>query len=159
MSNLKNIKVPPQIFMYGLISVIIIWIVYLLMKRIGLIEDRATIRLEKDVEKSVSEISNTDIFNPNLYKESGYGYAHLPSNETVNSWAKGIKDSFGWFNDDEEQIYSIFRAMNNKLTVSQVSDCYAQLYSSDLFGDLRQYLNDRELAFLWKIIDSKPKAG
>jgi hypothetical protein len=159
MNNIKNVKVPPQIFFYGVMLIIIVWIVFLLLKRVGLIKDAVTKKLEKDVENAVSEISNTNIFDPNLYKQSNYGYAHLPSNETVNAWVKGIKDSFGWFNDDEERIYSIFRQMNNKLTVSQVSDAYTQLYRSDLFGDLRDYLNDRELAFLWKIIDSKPKAS
>ena len=153
--NIKNIKIPPNIFFYGVALLVILWIVYLLMKRIGLIKSQTVKKAEKETIENVKDLIASEYFNPNLYKQSNYGYAHLPSNETVNGWAKQIHDSFGWFNDDEEEIYSVFRAMNNKLTISQVSDAYTQLYSSDLLGDLKQYLNERELSFLWNIIKQK----
>ena len=47
------------------------------------------------------------------------------------------KYGFIMTNDDEEQIYSVFRAMTSQLTISQVSDAYAQLYSSDFKNSTR----------------------
>lgn len=148
----------PQIVLYGLLIIVVLWIIYLLMKRIGLIKTQADIKEVKERTEAVQNLENSKYFDPNLYKQTSYGYAHLLPSTTANYYAKEIKSSWGWFNDDEERVYSAFRSLTSKIQISQVADAYAQLYKSDLLGDIVHYFNAKEKAFLWKIIDSKPIA-
>jgi len=152
----KKVNIPPQVIFYGISTLIIVWVIYLALKRIGLIKSATKIRAEKDEARALKELRNAEFFNPNLYKEDKYSLVNLLSNDVANQYAKDIKKSWGWFNDDEAAVYSVFRKMANKIQISQIADAYAQLYKADLLGDIEYYLNAKERAFLWNIIDSKP---
>lgn len=156
---MKNVKIPPQIVAYALISIIVLWIVYQLMKKVGLISDQVTRKKDKTIAANVQSIEQIPFWNPSLYQNSNYGYAVLMPNDTIKSWAKDIHDSFGWFNDDEEQVYNVFRKLTNQIILSQLSDAYSKLYSSDLLGDLKNYFDDKELSYLYTIISNKPIGG
>lgn len=70
--------------------------------------------------------------------------------------AKGINDSLGVFNDDEERIYAIFRSLNYQTQVASIVDQYRSLYKTDLLTKLKSSLSDSEMNEVLKIISQKP---
>ena len=70
--------------------------------------------------------------------------------------AKGINDSLGVFNDDEERIYAIFRSLNYQTQVASIVDRYRALYKTDLLTKLKSSLSDSEFNEVLKIINQKP---
>ena len=151
-------KVSPQLYTYGIMTAIIALIVFLLLKRVGLIKDAAQRLAAKDKAESLANLQNEPSFNPNEYKSLNLGLSFLLPNSEANSKAKAIYNSFGFFNDDEEGLYSIFRSFTNKAQISQVSDAFTQLYEKDMLGVITDYLNASERAFLWNIINQIPEA-
>lgn len=160
---LKNIKIPPQLFAYGLITLIVVWVLYLIMRRTGLIQSKearaaskekaaeeAQIKLEKQL------LEDSEYFNPNLYKKTGYNLSVILPEDSAKLYAKQIFNAWGIINDDEEQVYDVFRKIPNKITISQVSDMYSKMYKADLLGELIYRMSKTELAFIYRIIDKKP---
>lgn len=155
--NLNKIKIPPTLFAYGILTVIVIWVLYLVMKRIGLIQSKTDQEKDDRQAKNIIEITTTDIFRPSTYEETNKGLSVLVSSEKASEWARSIYSAFGWINDDEQAVYNVFRNMTNQLQVSQVADAYSQLYNSDLFGDIDYYFSDVEVSNVWNIIKQLPK--
>lgn len=154
---MSKIKIPPMLFAYGLLTIIVIWVLYLVMKKIGLIQDKASKIEEEQKAKNIVAITETDIFRPSTHETTGKGLSVLVPSSTAIEWAKDIKNAFGWINDDEEAIYNVFRKMTNQLQVSQVANAYSELFNSDLFGDLDYYFSEVELSNVWNIIKTLPK--
>lgn len=168
----ENIKLPPQLMASGMMLIIVLFVVWVLMKRLGLIKTETQKKLEKETAENVKQLTSVEgvkLFDPALYKNSQYGYAYLVPQDQANKWADKIFDAFGfvnfsqkmiwdWFGDNEEQIYSVFRDITSQIQISQISDAYATRYSRDLLGDINSNLNDKEKSFLWNIIKNKPFA-
>lgn len=148
---MKNINIPPQIIAYVTGFLIIIWVVYLLLKKIGLVESREEKVKDKMNEEAAKEAVKW--FPPNIWKNYP---ASTAMNSTISEgYAKEIHDSFGWINDDEDKIYSVFQKLVYKQNVSQLAQSYEQLYSADLHAKLFNNLSDLEMQYIYNIIDSK----
>ena len=65
-------------------------------------------------------------------------------------------DATGYFNDDEEAIYGVFRSLKTKSQVAFLAKRFFELKGQDLYNYLSNYLNDSELLNVKGIIDSKP---
>lgn len=156
-------KFNPVIVIQAVMVIVVLWVVYLILKRTGLILTRQERLMKREQDKSKRMIEterklleDSEYFNPNLYKKTGYGLSVIMPEETAKNWAETINDAWGWINDNEEQIYDVFRRIPNKVTISQVSDEYSKLYKIDLLADLINRLSAYELAFIYRIVDKKP---
>ncbi len=68
--------------------------------------------------------------------------------------AAKIYSAWGWFNDDEGAIYSVFREAKDKVQISQIAKAY-QVYPNSLMDDLYGRLNRSQLKKLRGIIMPK----
>ncbi len=71
-------------------------------------------------------------------------------------YAKQINNAFGITNDDEEQIYGVFRSMRYKSQVASIVTAYYKLFKKDLLTTLKSKLSKDELNEIINIIETKP---
>jgi len=89
-------------------------------------------------------------FSPNYYKtKSG---AVLTTVAYANTWCQTVKDSNGYFNDDEAQVIGAFAQLKYKTQVSWMAERFYILYQKDLLGFLQSFLNDAEMAKISAIV-------
>lgn len=165
-----KMKIPPQVFLYGILAIAVIFVLYFVLKRFGIIKsfqehktdkqksiaERASeisVAKEKAVSKDVKNIvSKTTYFKPTYYKNSGS--MNLISQLEAKQAAENIHDAWGIMNDDEEQIYGVFRSLTSKEQVSQVAEAYNKAFNKDLAGDLMSRLSKAELKVIYDITDA-----
>lgn len=94
---------------------------------------------EKDRAEAamIAEANNNEGWNPAFYKTRFPYTIMLMTNATAEARAKQIYDAFGFFNDDEDKIYAVFRLLKSKAQLSQLCDAYSRLYKQDLLRRLQ----------------------
>jgi hypothetical protein len=83
---------------------------------------------------------------------------YMLTSASSKAFAKDIKDSWGIFDDDENKIYGVFRALKDQVQVSQVA---YQYYNSstdkiNLIDDLKSRLNTDEVGQVLAIVKALP---
>lgn len=73
----------------------------------------------------------------------------------VQNFAASLYDSKGTFDDDEDNVYSIYRMMKNITVCSIVSFIFNNLYNRDLYTYLSDFLNVKELTRVLEIVNEK----
>ena len=91
----------------------------------------------------------------NFFATAPGGHALL-TQAGAAAYVDTLWDATGYLNDDEEQIYGVFRAMKTKSQVAALAKRFNQLKNKDLYGYLSDYLNEAELLKVKGIIDQKP---
>jgi hypothetical protein len=79
---------------------------------------------------------------------------------SAKGYAKDIRDSWGVFNDDEDKIYSVFRALKDQVQVSQVAYQYYMDPKGDkinLIDDLKSRLAKDEVGQVLEIVKKLPQ--
>lgn len=79
---------------------------------------------------------------------------------SAKAYAKDIRDSWGVFDDDEDKIYSVFRAMKDQVQVSQVAYQYYMDPKGDkinLIDDLKSRLSKEEVGQVLEIVKKLPQ--
>lgn len=71
---------------------------------------------------------------------------------TMNNYAKRIYDGKGIFNDDEDQVFSVFRAISTKSQLSQFAGHFSDFYKKDLWNYLNSFLNTQELSIITNMV-------
>tara|TARA_R110000868_G_C10964734_1_gene768992 strand:- start:6406 stop:6993 length:588 start_codon:yes stop_codon:yes gene_type:complete len=69
--------------------------------------------------------------------------------------AKEIYNSKGLFNDDEQMLFNSFNKLRNQAQVSYIAEIF-QKDKRDLTTFLKSFLNDEEMAKLYRIVANKP---
>ena len=69
--------------------------------------------------------------------------------------ANDIIKSKGFFNDDENKLYNAFNQLKNQAQMRDVAYIFQQ-NKKDLVTFLKSFLNDEELAKVYRIISNKP---
>lgn len=69
--------------------------------------------------------------------------------------ANDIINAKGFFNDDENKLYNAFNQIKNQAQMSYVAYIFEQ-NKKDLVTFLKSFLNDEELAKVYRIISNKP---
>lgn len=141
---------------------------YFALKKVGLIDpliknkvqrekEKIEIEQNKEFQERWSEILNADKFilnyygfDPEYFKTTSENRI-TPESEVIKL-AKKLDNSFGFINDDEEMIYSVFRQLENASQLSQVSNAYFGLNGYYLNDTLIEYLNNDELAIIVEIV-------
>ena len=98
--------------------------------KVGIFDSPETKNIDKEITNPESA------FNPNFYKKYSF-YTYAIDRSKANEYAKKIYDSFGFFNDCEECIFSVFYSLKTKSNVSFVSESFQNLYGQALLPFLR----------------------
>lgn len=82
----------------------------------------------------VKIIDNLDIFNKQkcLELNKKYPKAKKLSNSDVQALAKKLHDAKGFFNDDEDAVYSVFQSIPYKSYICQLTVAFDSLYGKNL---------------------------
>ena len=78
---------------------------------------------------------------------------------SAKAYAKDIRDSWGVFDDDEDKIKSVFRALKDQVQVSQVAYQYYQASTEkiNLIDDLKSRLSTEEVGEVLDIAKKLPQ--
>jgi hypothetical protein len=96
----------------------------------GIIDSQATTDLNNQSTNPQS------FWNPTYYKNfSSYSYAI--DTTTAQQYVQQILDSFGAFNDNEEQAIAVFHQLKTKANVSFLAEIFYRMTGQDLLTYLR----------------------
>ncbi len=86
----------------------------------------------------VKVIDNLDIFNKQkcLELNKQYPNAKKLSNTDIQALAKKLYDAKGFFNDDENAVYSVFQSIPYKSYICQLTVSFESLYNKNLINYL-----------------------
>lgn len=109
---------------------------------------------EAVLQKRVDEIKNSgEIWTTQFWK--GFPAKAYTDQQSLNL-AELIKNSWGFFNDNEIQIEGVFRTLKYQTNVSQIADAYVKTAKQDLHSELIGRLSKNELQNIYDIISRKP---
>ena len=78
-------------------------------------------------------------------------------NFVIPSLLNKIHDAKGFFNDDEEAVYTFFRELQSKMQCSAVAYYFRKEYNTTLTAYLSTFLNAEEINKIVEIVNKKPK--
>ena len=102
-------------------------------------------------------LQSATVWDYNKFLASLPAGALLLTQNGAAAYVDDLWDATGFYNDDEEKIYGVFRAMKTQSQIAALAKRFNQLKGKDLYSYLRDYLNDAELLIVKGIIDQKPK--
>ena len=133
--------------------VVVLFIVYKLLVKVGIIKSSAKKRAEAEQGAAVDMLRTDEYWKPDYYK--GLSFKSLGSN-AATLYAQTIRAGLRGFGTNEEKINVTFGKLFNKCNVSEVSEKYYLQYGRDLQTDLLNDLSDKEVASLMNIINGLP---
>lgn len=148
------------IFKVGIAAGVYLLVVQPILKKIGVLKTQADIT----VENQQTLPNNANPFSPVFYKTGGRGVLLL-SVGAAQDMARKLYDAFGFFSDNEAQVFAIFRALKTQSQVSFLSEQFKNLYKQDLLQFLSKGkgvmpqagLNNTELNQVINIVNNLPK--
>jgi hypothetical protein len=136
---------------YLLGFVIILFIVYKLMTKLGLIKSAAKKKEEKIEAAASKDLRAMKFFDTGYLKGKNY-----KSIGTAKETAASIRNALKGLGTDEEKIFSAFSKLPSKDSISEVALNYAVDYKSSMITDLLNELTDEEKVTLVNIINDLP---
>lgn len=143
---------PNVIIKYG-VTLAGLYIVYKLAQKVGIFPSQES----KAEAQNLQQLENASVWDYNKFLSSVPPGALLLTQAGAAAYVEDLWDATGYINDDEEAIYGVFRAMKTQSQIAALAKRFNQLKNRDLYGYLRNYLNDAEMLIIKKIIDQKPK--
>jgi hypothetical protein len=122
------------------------------LEKIGLVDSKD----DKNLESNLSNKYLTAEPFLEFRKKTGFKVPTYVEDSLINGFVKRLYDSKGFFNDDEDNVYSIFRSAQSKLQVSCFAYYFNQIKGRNLIEYLSSFLNSSEIARINEIIDKKP---
>lgn len=112
---------------------------------------------DKKDKAAVEQLTNENYFDSSYYQD-------LMKNNTVliltpsgqKTYSKILYNAKGIFNDDEAAVYGVFRALKCKTQISSLAKGFFDLYKTDLYGYLENFLNVNELGTIAEITNKLP---
>jgi hypothetical protein len=154
MSKVPELKGGQMLTIAYVIGIIVIlFIVYKLLQKVGIIKTAAARKLETDKVVSTEAVRTSDIFDPTYFAKVNHTTIGLSK---ANMYAEELHNAMVGWGTDEEAIYATFGKLYNKVNVSEVAAAYQVNYSQDLQSDLLNELSEKELVPLWDIINKLP---
>lgn len=115
--------------------------------------------LERHISPATAGLEESDAFDIRYWNSLGpkikKSYYMLKA-AAANSFAKDINDGFGWLINDKPKIYGAFRALKDKVQVSQVANAYYIKYKINLIDDLRSHLGTDQVGQVMQIVAKLP---
>lgn len=135
--------------------VVVLFIVYKFLGKIGLIKTSEKKREEEAETKAAAQLRTSVYFEPLYLKDKLSTYKPL-GKSLASSYASQLKGSLSGAGTDEETIYAVFGKLRSKENIAEISAYYLQKYSRSLQSDLLNDLNDAEMVILTDIINKLP---
>ena len=153
MAKIPELKTGQMVTLAYFIGIIIIlFVVYKVLAKFGIIKTAAAKAQEAKEAASVNEIRTGDFFDPEYWKTKS-GFNKLGA-EQAAEYASDIYGSIYWrINTNSEKIFSTFGKLTNKTQISEIADQYKQKYDRDLQASLLNNLNEGHIAELTDIIN------
>jgi len=145
-------KIDPNVLIKAGVAIIALLIGRKVLQSVGVIPTSQDVQNQQNLQQL--EVANYWNYNDFLSKIPAG--ALLLTQSGATAYVNDLWDATGMFNDDEEKIYGVFRAMKTKSQVAALAKRFNQLKAKDLYGYLNDYLDDSELLRVKQIIDSKP---
>lgn len=136
------------------VGIIIIFYIFgkKLLEKIGLSDSKNDVQLE-------SNLSNKYL-TPEPFlefrKKTGFKVPVYAEDSLINAFVQRLWNSKGVFNDNEDEVYQIFRSAQSKLQVSCFAYYFNQIKGRNLIEFLSSFLNSDEIARIAEIINKKP---
>lgn len=118
--------------------------------------------LQRDIQPDSVGLVESNAFDIRYWENSGKKLKkpmYMLTVASAKGFAKDIRDSWGIFDDDENKIYSVFRALKDHVQVSQVA--YQYYYDPkggkiNLIDDLKSRLSKDEVGQVMEIVKKMP---
>ena len=133
--------------------------VFILFKKVGSAGSGLLNIFGKNTEEEnqqLSELKEANYWNFQAFLNDAPAGALLLTMSYSLDLVNQLWDATGYFNDDEQSIYGVFRSLKTKSQVAFLAKRFFELKQQDLYSYLENYLNDSELLNVKGIIDSKP---
>lgn len=126
-------------------------------------KDRLAVKLMREVSQLI-EPTTTGLLSENAFDihykakvlDKVKGKIIVLKAEAVNNYAKEIHGAWGFFNDDENVVYGVFRKLRDKVQVSQVAAAYQDTYKENLIDVLYDKLSESEIKKVLGIVKPLP---
>jgi hypothetical protein len=157
-----NVKV---IIAGGVVSIAGIWIGLALFHKSRKNRDQKAIaffsELQRDIAPDSVGLVESNAFDIRYWETVGKKLSkplYMLTVASAKSFAKDLKDAWGIIDDDENKIYSVFRALKDQVQVSQVAYQYYKLSTDkiNLIDDLKSRLNTDEVGQVLAIVKKLP---
>jgi hypothetical protein len=149
---MKN-KIDPNTLIKAGISLAGLFIVYRLLQKTGLLPTAESTQAAQNLQ----QLESASVWDYNKFLGTLPAGALLLTQNGAAAYVDDLWNATSWYNDDEQAIYGVFRAMKTQSQISALAKRFNQLKAQDLYSYLKNYLNEEELLTVKKIIDQKPK--
>ena len=150
---MKKTSIDPNTLIKAGISLAGLFIVYRLLQKVGLLPTAESTQAAQNLQ----QLENASVWDYNKFLSNLPAGAKLLTQNGAAAYVNDLWNATGYFNDDEQAIYGVFRAMKTQSQISALAKRFNQLKAQDLYSYLKNYLNEEELLTVKKIIDQKPK--
>jgi hypothetical protein len=148
---MKN-SIDPNTLIKAGVTLAGLYIVFKIAQKVGVIPSAAS----NQAQQNLQQLETASYWDYNKFLSTVPAGALLLTQAGAEAYVDDLWDATGYFNDDEDKIYGVFRAMKTKSQVAALAKRFNQLKSKDLYSYLDEYLNDEELLKVKAIIDQKP---
>lgn len=116
---------------------------------------------EEDIEAAAGTDSSTKSTSPFDYSQ--FFRKHKPTIKDIQkdgtpyiSYSKQLYDSKGFWNDDEDSVYSVFRDTKTQLGIALIAKAFQLKYKKDLILYLDGFMSDNDLVKVVNMVKKKP---
>ena len=150
---MKSNQIDPNTIIKAAVTLTGIYLVYKVLQKVGVVPSAASTAAAQNLQ----QLESASYWDYNNFLATAPGGHALLTQAGAAAFVDDLWDATSFYNDDEEAIYGVFRAMRTQSQVAALAKRFNQLKSKDLYGYLNDYLNDAELLKVKAIIDQKPK--
>lgn len=127
---------------------------YKTLQKLGLINTEQ----ETKEEETNAAVDEKNWAQPNFYlkKPPGNKIKVLKTSAGASGIALLIYESYGYFNDNEEQMQGALKQLTYKEQYSQVAAAFFSKYAEDLTRFLKAHFSESELYPVWQHIENLP---
>jgi hypothetical protein len=149
----------------GVVSIAGVWIGVAVVHKRRKARDQKAIaffsELQRDIAPDSVGLIESNAFDIRYWETVGKKLSkplYMLTVASAKAFAKDIKDAWGVFDDDENKIYSVFRALKDQVQVSQVAFQYYATSTDkiNLIDDLKSRLSKDEVGQVLEIVKKLP---
>jgi hypothetical protein len=146
---------PEEIFKYALYGTGI-FAIYKIGTMVGIFKTGQEVQEEQQLQTTLS----SNYWLPKFWKDyvNRYKKVMVLTPEAKKRLSDKLWDAKGWYNDDEDAVYAVFREMNYQTSLSSLADYFLSYKGKDLLTWLQGFLSEGEMKNISSII-AKYKVG
>ena len=150
---MKSNQIDPNTIIKAAVTLTGIYLVYKVLQKVGVVPTAA----ETAATQNLQQLQSASYWDYNNFLATAPAGHLVLTQAGAEAYVNDLWDATSFINDDEEQIYGVFRAMKTQSQVAALAKRFNELKSFDLYNYLENYLNESELLKVKGIIDQKPK--